>query len=178
MVTMDPSGTKPSLETRLARFISFWKYGHNNIHNSLDSQSQLPFQQDNLNHNYNYHHLNHPKGQLRFLLNPDDGDKTIESDNPTSPIILEQDNEEKVVELNKTIDKPSLENQPNSLEKSKFVQNPPYPEILTIEKSTKQSEFDFLGELKNFHVRIPLFQSIKDVPIYAKSIRELCLKKP
>ena len=28
------------------------------------------------------------------------------------------------------------------------------------------------------HVQIPLFQAIKDVPIYGKSIREACLKKP
>ena len=28
------------------------------------------------------------------------------------------------------------------------------------------------------HVQIPLFQAIKDIPIYGKSIREACLKKP
>ena len=28
------------------------------------------------------------------------------------------------------------------------------------------------------HVQIPLFQAIKDIPIYGKAIREVCLKKP
>ena len=28
------------------------------------------------------------------------------------------------------------------------------------------------------HIQIPLFQAIKDVPIYGKAIREACLKKP
>jgi hypothetical protein len=86
---------------------------------------------------------------------------------------LEHDNEEKFVELNKKIDKYSLEKQPNS----KHVQDPPYPGRLTIEKSTKQYEFDFCGELKNVCVKITLFQAIKYVPIYAKYVRELCLKK-
>jgi hypothetical protein len=41
-----------------------------------------------------------------------------------------------------------------------------------------QSEFDILTELKNVCVKIPLLQAIKDVPIYAKTIKELCIKKP
>ena len=28
------------------------------------------------------------------------------------------------------------------------------------------------------HIQIPLFQAIKDVPIYGKAIREACMKKP
>ena len=39
------------------------------------------------------------------------------------------------------------------------------------------SEFDVLDELKNVCVKIPLLQSIKDIPIYTKSIKELCSKK-
>jgi hypothetical protein len=72
----------------------------------------------------------------------------VESDNPTSPIILEQDNEEKFVESNDPTNKPSLENQSNSLEKSdqpSHVQTPPYLERLTIEKSIKQLNLIFLG---------------------------------
>jgi len=41
-----------------------------------------------------------------------------------------------------------------------------------------QPEFDFLGELKNRCVKIPLIQAIKDGSIYSKSSRELFLKKP
>jgi hypothetical protein len=35
-----------------------------------------------------------------------------------------------------------------------------------------------MTELKNVCVKIPLLQAIKDVPIYAKTIKELCIKKP
>eukprot|EP00253_Pinus_taeda_P035643 PITA_35643 len=38
--------------------------------------------------------------------------------------------------------------------------------------------FDVLDELKNVYIRIPLLQAIKDIPIYTKAIKELCLKKP
>jgi hypothetical protein len=55
---------------------------------------------------------------------------------------------------------------------------PPFPERLLIEKSIVQSEFDIMTELRNVCVKIPLLQEIKDVPIYAKTIKELCIKKP
>jgi hypothetical protein len=35
-----------------------------------------------------------------------------------------------------------------------------------------------MNELKNVCVKIPLLQAIRDVPIYAKTIKELCIKKP
>jgi hypothetical protein len=35
-----------------------------------------------------------------------------------------------------------------------------------------------LNELKNICVKIPLLQAIKDIPIYSKVVRELCIKKP
>ena len=35
-----------------------------------------------------------------------------------------------------------------------------------------------LQELQNVCVKIPLFQAIKDTPIYAKTVRELCIRKP
>ena len=37
--------------------------------------------------------------------------------------------------------------------------------------------FDLLGELKNLCIKIPLLQAIQDIPIYAKTIKELCAKK-
>jgi hypothetical protein len=58
-----------------------------------------------------------------------------------------------------------------------LLPEPPYPESLHIEKSRTQPEFDLLGKLQNVCVKIPLFQAIKDVPIYAKAVRELCLRK-
>lgn len=42
---------------------------------------------------------------------------------------------------------------------------------------TSQPESDFLRELQNFHVRIPMLQALKELLIYAKTIRDLCIKK-
>ena len=57
-------------------------------------------------------------------------------------------------------------------------QTPPFPERFLIEKPIVQSEFDIMNELRNVCVKIPLLQVIRDVPIYAKTIKELCIKKP
>ena len=42
----------------------------------------------------------------------------------------------------------------------------------------KQLEFDLVSELKNVCIEIPLLQEIKDIPIYAKTVMELCTKRP
>jgi hypothetical protein len=54
------------------------------------------------------------------------------------------------------------------LQSTSTTQPPPYPERMNLDKPPTQPEFDFLGELKNVCVRIPLFQAIKYVPIYSK----------
>jgi len=56
--------------------------------------------------------------------------------------------------------------------------SPPFPERLIIPRPLVQSNFDLLGELKNLCIKIPLLQAIQDIPIYAKTIKELCIKKP
>ena len=56
--------------------------------------------------------------------------------------------------------------------------DPPYPERLLIEKPVVHSQFDLENELRNVCIRIPLLEAIRDVPIYSKMVRELCLKKP
>ena len=55
----------------------------------------------------------------------------------------------------------------------------PFLEKLIQNKAIQIEEqpFDIVDQLKNMHVQIPLFQAIKDVPIYGKSIREACLEK-
>jgi hypothetical protein len=68
------------------------------------------------------------------------------------------------------------ESQPNT--QPQVPKEPPFPERLLIEKPVIQSEFDIMTELRNVCVKIPLLQAIKDVPIYAKTIKELCIKKP
>ena len=57
------------------------------------------------------------------------------------------------------------------------LQSPPYPERLAIEKPVVSTEFNLEAKLKNLCVRIPLLQAIKDIPIYAKTVRDLCLKR-
>lgn len=38
--------------------------------------------------------------------------------------------------------------------------------------------YDFLDELKNVCIKIPLLQPIKEIPVLAKTIKELSMKKP
>ena len=47
-----------------------------------------------------------------------------------------------------------------------------------IEKPVVHPKYDILNELKNICVKIPLLQAIKDIPIYSKVIKELCIKLP
>ena len=53
---------------------------------------------------------------------------------------------------------------------------PPFPERLEIEKPVVHPEYNILNELKNICIKIPLLQVIKDIPIYSKVIKELCIK--
>jgi hypothetical protein len=56
--------------------------------------------------------------------------------------------------------------------------SPPFLEILMIKKPTIYPNFDIVGELKNLYIKIPLLQALQDIPIYAKTIKELCGRKP
>eukprot|EP00253_Pinus_taeda_P020034 PITA_20034 len=56
--------------------------------------------------------------------------------------------------------------------------SPSFPERLIIPRPIEHLEFDILGELKNWYIKIPLLQAVQDIPIYAKTIKELCIKKP
>ena len=67
---------------------------------------------------------------------------------------------------------------PQPLATQKPQAEPPYPESLAVSKPTPQTKFDLLRELHNLFVKIPLLQAMKDVPIYAKTLREYCAKKP
>jgi len=53
---------------------------------------------------------------------------------------------------------------------------PPFPEILIIPRPIQHLDFDILRELRNLYIKIPLLQAIQDIPIYAKTIKELCIK--
>jgi len=49
--------------------------------------------------------------------------------------------------------------------------------MLCLEKPSPQQKIDSLLELKKVCAKISLFQAMKYVPIYAKVLRDLCLKK-
>ena len=53
----------------------------------------------------------------------------------------------------------------------------PFPARLVIEKPVVHSEYDILNELKHIYVKILLLQAIKDIPVYSKVIKELCIKR-
>ena len=56
-------------------------------------------------------------------------------------------------------------------ELSEIMKVPLYPDWLVIKKPTTWPEFDILNDLKNICVKIPLLQSIKDIPIYSKVVK-------
>lgn len=68
-------------------------------------------------------------------------------------------------------------NKHKDLEKLR-VTSPPFPERLTIPKPVVYPDFDLVGELKNICIKVPLLQTIQDIPIYAKTIKDICVKKP
>jgi len=54
---------------------------------------------------------------------------------------------------------------------------PPFPERLAITRTPEPPAFNLLGELQNLYVKIPLLQLLRDVPIYARTVRDICIKK-
>ena len=87
------------------------------------------------------------------------------------PIIEDAENPTEI--LDETQEETSIDTEPTQL-----VREPPYPKRLTLQKVVEQPQFNLLGELKNIYVKIPLLQALHDVPIYAKKIRDLCVRKP
>jgi hypothetical protein len=55
---------------------------------------------------------------------------------------------------------------------------PPFLERPMIEKPTIYPDFEIVGELRNLYIKIPLLQALQDILIYAKTIKELCGRKP
>ncbi|XP_059070597.1 uncharacterized protein LOC131860231 [Cryptomeria japonica] len=58
--------------------------------------------------------------------------------------------------------------------------SPPFPNRLLskpVSKEPAQIEFDLMNELQNVNIKIPLLQAIKDIPIYNKTVQELCTRK-
>eukprot|EP00253_Pinus_taeda_P002786 PITA_02786 len=68
------------------------------------------------------------------------------------------------------------------VEQTASSSTPPFPERLQIHKGVEKQillpNYDFLDELKNVCIKIPLLQAIREIPILAKTIKELSLKRP
>lgn len=56
--------------------------------------------------------------------------------------------------------------------------DPHFPEISLVKKTESPIEYDLESKLRNVRINIPLLQSIRDIPIYTKTIWDLCIKKP
>jgi hypothetical protein len=54
----------------------------------------------------------------------------------------------------------------------------PYPERLLVKKYEVPLGHNLETKLRNICVNIPLLQAIKDIPIYANIVRDLCIKNP
>jgi hypothetical protein len=54
----------------------------------------------------------------------------------------------------------------------------PFLERLALTKMPEPPAFNVLGELQNLYVKIPLLQALRDVPIYARTMRDICVEKP
>ena len=87
------------------------------------------------------------------------------------PVIEDTENPTKIPA--ETQEETSIDTQPTQM-----VREPPYPERLILPKAVGQPQFNILGELKNMYVKIPLLQALHDVPIYARTVRDLCTRKP
>jgi len=66
---------------------------------------------------------------------------------------------------------------PSQIELPQETNRSPYLERFLIKKPEMPLGHNLEAELRNICVNIPLLQSIKDIPIYAKIVRELCIKK-
>eukprot|EP00253_Pinus_taeda_P032891 PITA_32891 len=65
-----------------------------------------------------------------------------------------------------------------SSNKTAQIAEPPFPERLALTKTLEPPAFNLLGELQNLYVKIPLLQALRDVPIYARTVRDICIRKP
>jgi len=94
--------------------------------------------------------------------------------------VLKKDSPPIIEEPNEQGEQPKTSESEKQIQKGKTIitQTPPYPKRL-VEQQIEMNlpEFDILDELKNDYVKIPLLKAIEEIPIYAKTINELCIKK-
>ena len=83
------------------------------------------------------------------------------------------------IEIQLPLEQPPQREDENKEQNNKqaSTSSPPFPERLVISRPIQPPDFDILGELQNLYIKIPFLQAIQDIPIYAKTIKELCIKK-
>eukprot|EP00253_Pinus_taeda_P027115 PITA_27115 len=89
--------------------------------------------------------------------------------------ITDSEKEETRKEKSSNKDTEILESSSN---KTDQIVEPPLPERLTLTKTFEPPAFNLLGELQNLYVKIPLLQALRDVLIYARTVRDICVRKP
>jgi hypothetical protein len=96
-----------------------------------------------------------------------------------SPIIIEEQFKEATPNHTSNNNSCDAINQtfPSTTDQPQLSIYPPFPERLKLDKQIKQFEYNLLDELNNVYIKISLLQAIKKIPIYAKTIKESCLKK-
>eukprot|EP00253_Pinus_taeda_P036568 PITA_36568 len=72
----------------------------------------------------------------------------------------------------------NVETVESSSNKTTQTAEPPFPERMALTKTLEPPAFNLLGELQNLYVKIPLLQALRDVPIYVRTIRDICIKNP
>ena len=108
-------------------------------------------------------------------------------DQPSTSIQPPSISEEESLKVNKgsevSLPNPNLQEKESTpiVEQPSSSATPPFPERLQIDKGVEKQiwlpDYSFLDELKNVCIKIPLLQAIKEIPILAKTIKELSLKK-
>jgi len=94
------------------------------------------------------------------------------------PIIDDITNSDKEETAKEKSSNNNIETAESSSNKAVQTAEPPFPEHLTLTKTLEPPAFNLLGELQNLYVKIPLLQALRDVPIYARTVRDICIKKP
>jgi hypothetical protein len=116
--------------------------------------------------------------------------RVLNKPNPTVVIQEEEQVDNQAVEEEEQMDNQSDEERdtpvqqeipphiPHPSEIPQKTNPPPYPERLLVKKSEVPLGHNLETELRNICVNIPLLQAIKDIPIYANIVRDICIKNP
>jgi hypothetical protein len=108
--------------------------------------------------------------------------KVVNQSNPA--VIIQKENDNHSEEENTQTTPAEEEASPpipitsQSVQVPQKINLPPYPKRLLVRKLDPPLHKDIEDELRNVCIKIPLLQAIKDIPIYSKIIRDLCIKKP